>query len=113
MLFDKSALLENFDDDEEFAQSILADALTEIPKELEKLQAVCAGDDIMAIQHHAHTIKGMAANLCTPELRDICLKLETAAKGGDLESALALLSELEQIARMTQEAISHSINGTA
>jgi hypothetical protein len=47
----------------------------------------------------------MAANLCTPALHEICLQIESAAKGGELESARALLSELEQTTKTTLEAI--------
>ena len=104
-LFDRAQLLENFDNDEEFAKSILDDAGTEIPKEVEGLKALCKGEDLEAIRRSAHTIKGMAANLCTPALHEICFKIESAAKDGDLESARALLSELEQTTKATLEAI--------
>jgi len=104
-LFDRVQLLENFDNDEEFAESILNDAGTEISKEVERLKALCAGEDLVAIRMNAHTIKGMAANLCTPALCEICFKIETVAKNGDLESARALLPELEQTAKNTLVAI--------
>lgn len=105
MLFDRAELLEHFDGDEEFIKSILEDALTEIPKEVEALKNLCAGDDPEAIRHLAHTIKGMAANLCTEELRDLALQIETAAKNNDPLSARSLLSKLEQTTSMTIEAI--------
>jgi hypothetical protein len=38
-------------------------------------------------------------------LWEICFKVETAAKDGDLESARSLLPELEQTAKNTLEAI--------
>ncbi|MEI6703286.1 MAG: Hpt domain-containing protein [Deltaproteobacteria bacterium] len=104
-LFDRKQLLENFDNDEEFAESILNDAGTEIAKEVERLKALCVGEDLAAISMNAHTIKGMAANLCTPALWEICFKVETAAKDGDLESARSLLPELEQTAKNTLEVI--------
>jgi signal transduction histidine kinase/DNA-binding response OmpR family regulator len=104
-LFNKAELLEHFDGDEEFATSILLDASTEIPKEVEKLKQCCKSEDPQMIRLQAHTIKGMAANLCTPALVEIALKIETAAKEGDLKPALDSLPELEQTARMTLEAI--------
>ncbi len=105
LLFDKAELLYNFDGDVDFAQSILQDALTEIPKYVESLQECCQGEDMQAIRFQAHTIKGIAANLCTPALRDIAYKMETASKNGDVASARELLPQLEQTARMTIEAI--------
>jgi CheY-like chemotaxis protein len=104
-LFNKAELLDNFDGDVDIAKSILNDALTEIPKNVETLQELCKGEDIQAIRLQAHNIKGMAANLFTPALRDIAFKIETAAKNGDVASVREFLPELEQTARMTIEAI--------
>jgi CheY-like chemotaxis protein len=105
ILFDKVQLLENFDGDEDFAKSILEDAVKEIPKDVEELKALCEGEDLQAIRILAHTIKGMAANLCTPALWALASKIETAAKESDPESARKLFPELQQTARMTLEEI--------
>ena len=105
LLFDEAALLDNFDGDMDITRSILEDALTEIPKDIGKLQEHCQREDMQVIRLQAHTIKGMAANLCTPALRDIAYKIETAAKNGDMVSVRELLPELEQTTRMTIEAI--------
>jgi len=108
-LFDKAELLDHFDGDEEFAQSILVEAIKEIPEDLGNLQELCKGEDAQAIRLLAHTLKGMAANLCTPALREISYKIETAAKDGDLKCARELLPELENIARMTMEAVANEL----
>jgi HPt (histidine-containing phosphotransfer) domain-containing protein len=100
-LFDRAELLDNFDGDEELVQSLSDDAVTEIPKEVEKLQAAYGEGNCKAIHLQAHTIKGMSANLCTPALRDIAAKIETAAKEGDMDSVRLLLPELEQTAYQT------------
>jgi CheY-like chemotaxis protein len=105
LLFDKAALLDNLDGDEETAQSILEIALTQIPKDVEKLQTSCQGENQQTILLHAHTIKGVAANICTPALRAIAYKMETAAKNGDLSTVRDLMTELELTAGMTIEAI--------
>ncbi|MEI7637400.1 MAG: ATP-binding protein [Syntrophus sp. (in: bacteria)] len=105
LLFDKAELLDNLDGDVDTSQSILDAALTEIPKDVEMLREYYEKEDIQKIRFKAHTIKGMAANLCTPALRDIAYKIETAAKNGDMASAREMLPELEQTTRMTIEAI--------
>lgn len=105
LLFDEAELLANFDGDADVAQSIRDAALTEIPKEFDRLKDVCGGEDIQAIRRQAHNIKGMAANLCLPALRDIAYQMETAAKNGDGVSAKGLLPALEQTTRLTIEAI--------
>ena len=43
LLFDEATLLDNFDGDMDIAQSILKDALTEIPKHVEMLQELLPG----------------------------------------------------------------------
>ncbi|NTV49661.1 MAG: response regulator [Geobacteraceae bacterium] len=105
-LFNGSELLENFDGDRDFARSILDDALQEIPEEIEKLKELAAGTDMHSIRHQAHSMKGLAANICAPALRKICFKIETAAKDGDVESARRLLLELERIGLLTIEDVS-------
>ena len=102
-LFDEAELLENFDDDRDFAKSILSDALSEIPKELDRLIESCAKEQCAAISDHAHTIKGMAGNLFTPALRDIAFNIEKAAKAGDLQLVRGLMPEMEQTVRLTLE----------
>ncbi|MDD2366538.1 MAG: Hpt domain-containing protein [Desulfuromonadaceae bacterium] len=104
-LFDRAELLENLDGDAEFADSILGDAQVEIPKDVAQLKALCSGEELHSIRVCAHTIKGMASNLCAPALRDAAFAIEGAARDGDLEGARAALSELEKIAVMTVEAI--------
>lgn len=104
-LFDKTELLVNLDDDGELVQSILDEAATEIPNDIEKLRDACGSGDPQSVRIRAHTIKGMAANLCTPALRDVCMKIENAGRDGDMEAARGLLPELEHTARLTLEAI--------
>ena len=104
-LFDKAELLDRFDGDEEFADSILEEALIEIPKYSAKLRECCDAGDLQSIRLEAHTIKGMAANLCTSSLRDIAYKIEEAGREGELEVARSHLAELEETALKTAEAI--------
>ena len=105
LLFDEAELLDNLDCDVDIARSILNDALTEIPSVVNELRELSKGENSQAIRIKAHDIKGMAANLRTPALREIAYKIETAAKNGDVASAKALLPELEQTTRITLEAI--------
>lgn len=104
-LFNKPELLDNFDGDEPFAQSILDEAIAEIPKSFELLRSACLDGNLSEISLQAHTMKGMAANLCASALRESACKIEAAARQGDQESARTLLAELEQTARKTVEAI--------
>lgn len=106
LLFDSGELLENFGGDRDFTQSILSDALLEIPQDIAKLKELAAGEDMQRIRLHAHTMKGLAANICAPALRKICLEIETAAKDGDVKFVRELLPDLERVSLMTQAAVS-------
>lgn len=105
MLFDKEQLLEDIGGDDELVNKVLDCAALEIPKEVEKLGVFCAGSDTEAIRIQAHGIKSIAADLYAEDLRESCAKVEAAGKAGNLHNARALLTELEQVARVTVEAL--------
>jgi PAS domain S-box-containing protein len=105
VLFDKPQLLANLDEDGAFIDSLLDDALREIAKSVTELQQSCAGGDVQEIRLQAHTIKGMAAYLCTPLLREIALKIELAGAAGDLKAAREMLPDLERLSLQTVAAI--------
>ena len=105
LLFDEEDLLERFDNDTEFAQSILEESLNEIPRLIEELQRYCQDGDCSSIRNQAHTLKGMAANLSTPRLQEIAMRMEIAAHDGQLATAVDLLSEMEHVAKRTVDTI--------
>jgi CheY-like chemotaxis protein/HPt (histidine-containing phosphotransfer) domain-containing protein len=109
LLFDEADLLDRLDNDHAFVQMILKESLQELPKLLQELRELCHGDNSATIRRQAHTMKGLAANISTPALQGICLKIETAAKDGDVESARWLLPELEQTTLKTMEAVNKEI----
>jgi len=105
LLFDEADLLERFDDDTEFAQSILEESLKEIPRLIEELQRYCRDGNCSSIRNQAHTLKGMAANLSTPRLQEVALRMEHAAHDGQLAMIVDLLPEMEHVAYETVNTI--------
>ena len=105
LFFDEVELLNTFEGDRDFAESILDDALQELPDDIITLNELAMGDDTQAIRHQAHTMKGLAANISAPALREICFQIEEAAANGSLESVRKLLPEMDRIIFMTVEAI--------
>ncbi|HIJ86194.1 MAG TPA: response regulator [Desulfuromonadales bacterium] len=104
-LFDEADILSRMDDDRDFVRMILDESREELPKQLAELRELCGGSDAQAIRGHAHTLKGMAANISTGALRDVAARMEAAAKEDDLETARGLLPELERTVALTIEAI--------
>ncbi|MDD2900251.1 MAG: ATP-binding protein [Desulfuromonadaceae bacterium] len=104
-LFDEADLLDRMDNDRDFVRMILSESTKELAKQLEEIRELCRGDDLIAIHHIAHTMKGMAANISASALSDMAYKIETTAKNGDLTSVRDLFPELEQTMLMTMQAI--------
>jgi HPt (histidine-containing phosphotransfer) domain-containing protein len=109
ILFDEAELLDNFGGERDFAESILEDSLQELPGEINTLTELAKGEDAEAIRHQAHTLKGIAATMCAPVLREICFKIETAAHEENIESVRQMLPELEQTVLKTEAAIRNRV----
>jgi PAS domain S-box-containing protein len=108
LLFDAVQLLDNLGGDRDFAQSILTEAVEEIPQDIKKLKELAAGSDTHNIRLQAHTMMGVAANICAAALQKICLEIETAAKDGDVERVQELLPEMERTAVVTIDSVRES-----
>lgn len=109
ILFDEEELLDNFGGERDFAESILEESLQELPGEMKTLCELAEGCDAVAVQHQAHTLKGVAATICAHSLREICYSIEQAAHASDLITVRNLLPELEQALLKTDAAIRNRI----
>jgi PAS domain S-box-containing protein len=94
-VFHESELLERLMDDRDLARTIVAGFLDNIPVQVSKLKEFLSGGDAPGAQRQAHTIKGAAANLGAPALRDVALELEQIGKAGRMGDALDVLPRLE------------------
>ena len=75
----------------ELADLFLADA----PARLHAIRAAVAQADAQRLREASHGIKGSASNLGARRLAGVCLKIETAARQGDLTAAAHLLDRLD------------------
>jgi HPt (histidine-containing phosphotransfer) domain-containing protein len=98
-------MLVRMENDQDFVRMILDESLRELPQQLEELRALCRGEDAVSLRRQAHSMKGVAGNISAPVLRDICYRVETAAKANDIQTAQELLPELERAVQLTIEAI--------
>ena len=105
LLFNKSEILERLDNDLDFVTEIVDEALENLLGQLNEVRELCQGNDTDTLRRVAHTIKGVAANISTDDLRDIACRIEAAAKDEDMESARKLLPELDRTFRLTAETI--------
>lgn len=98
-------ILDRIDNDRKFVKMILEESLVEVQKHLDRLIELCGDDDIIAIRHQTHIIKGIAANLSTELLRDLAEEMENTAKNDDLQHVRQLLPQMEQTVHDTIAAI--------
>ncbi|GLW34109.1 PAS domain-containing hybrid sensor histidine kinase/response regulator [Actinoplanes regularis] len=75
------------------------------PALLDEILDALAHDDLDAVQHSAHQLKGVAANLGVTTLAETCERVEDAARSGDLDQTVAAVTELRTPLRATLVAV--------
>ena len=78
------------------ADELIAEFLEDTPHELGSLAGALASGDIGAVNLHAHTIKGSAANVGGTVLRSVAFDVEKAARAGDMHGAASFAARLER-----------------
>jgi HPt (histidine-containing phosphotransfer) domain-containing protein len=92
---DFEEMLERFEGDREFVNEIYAISRQDLPLRLEELHRCLERQDRESAQREAHTIKGIAANICANPSRTTAEALEKELGGGSSEQFTRLLAELE------------------
>ena len=97
-------------DDEELAGMVIVRFLDDIPQRIEALRGHIKAGTASSAERQAHTIKGASATCGGEALRAVALKMEEAARAGDMKSVAALLPELEMQFIRLKEAMTGFIN---
>jgi two-component system sensor histidine kinase/response regulator len=92
--FDRTALLERVEGDEELLAEIVRLFLDELPRALEELKVAGKLDDLKALGRAAHKLRGALGNLCAAPATAAALKLEQSADGDDTPAARRELARL-------------------
>ncbi len=95
-IFDRQALLENLEGDEELFRELIDIFLATIPSDIESLKQALSKKDSVQARRYAHSIKGVSGNIKAKTLSSIALNIEMAAKEGDIEKALSLVPDIEE-----------------
>jgi len=95
-IFNKNALLERVDGDEELAQGLLSIFLEHTPLQIADLHEALEAGDASRLQGQAHSLKGAAASISAEVLKEVTGDLEQAGKTGELAQAQLLLTQLLQ-----------------
>lgn len=98
-------MLERLEGDEDLAQAVLVEFLSELPKRIEQLRSSLAAGDLDSSERQAHAIRGAAASIGGDALREVARIMERAASGGGLDTARGSLDHLEEQVERLKEAI--------
>jgi len=94
-IFDRHALKELLDDDEDLFKEIIEDFMNDLPLQLNKLKEALAENNVKIVRQKAHTIKGASSSIRAWAIHNLALTLENAAKKENLAKVRALVEKLE------------------
>ncbi|WP_328467804.1 PAS domain S-box protein [Actinoplanes sp. NBC_00393] len=84
---------------------LLSALSAKIPEHLDRIIHALAFDDADALRNEAHQLKGIMANLGAGAATDACGRLETDARAGDLDAAVASLAHARPLIALTRTAV--------
>ena len=97
-VFDYQKFLNTIGGDNSLAREIIEVSFTNISDLIEKLKHAWDMKDASSIKLHAHSIKGVCANISAKSLSDAALQIEIAQKNGtDIDPLLKMLDQKSEI----------------
>lgn len=94
LVWDKEALLERIDNDEEMLEELIEDFNDCIDEMLEELESVLQNSDWETVERQAHTIKGMLANIGADYAKETAFKIEDIARSDTPSKSCDFINEL-------------------
>ena len=95
-MFNRAVLEERMMDDADLVRKVVDAFLSDIPRQIDMLKGALDAGDSRAVERHAHSIKGAAANVSAEALRTVALTVEQAGTAGDMEAARSLAPRIER-----------------
>ena len=104
VVFDEQVVAGMVGDDPDLIRDIVVAYLDELPGMQAALEVAQAGGVAERVVFHAHSIKGVAANLGAGRARQAAADLEAAGRAADLDRCAALGPRLkDELAELTRE----------
>ncbi|WP_076587321.1 response regulator [Vibrio ostreicida] len=92
--WEKEKLIERLGGNQEFVDTVFDEVKAVTPKLISQLSSAIDEADFDAITLHAHTLKGMAGNICATKIEQIAFDIELFAKNSDINSIQSTYSQL-------------------
>lgn len=94
-IFNREEFLERVLDDEDLAETIIAEFLADMPAQIKTMRSYIEQNKSEQAGAQAHKIKGAAGNISAKALQEISRLMEEAAKEADLETLNHLMPQIE------------------
>ncbi len=95
-VFRQKELVDRLSGDQALARTIVTGFLSDAPRQLQKLKQLIEQGDAKGASAQAHTLKGAAATVSAPSLRELIIQIQQAVIDGELSRAAALLGSVEK-----------------
>lgn len=79
----------------DLAERLLASFEKRFPLELIEIENCLAEGDVPRLLQLTHQLKGASANISAPRLQKLMQRMESAARGGQLDAVSEMLSQLQ------------------
>ena len=109
--FDRAALLDRVEGDEELLVEMVQLYVEDAPRALKTMRSALQQGDLHALERAAHSVKGSSANLAANPAADAAQRLEQDARRGDRAAAEASLAALESVMGQLLPALAESRSG--
>jgi CheY-like chemotaxis protein/HPt (histidine-containing phosphotransfer) domain-containing protein len=107
-VFDRDGLMNRVMNDWDLMKQVTECFILETPRQIAALREYLESGDVEGARRQAHALRGAAANVGGESLRAVATAMETAAKGGDLVTVKALLTDLQVQFEALREAMGGS-----
>ncbi|MBZ5536608.1 MAG: response regulator [Acidobacteriia bacterium] len=106
--FNASLMLSRLGGDAKLLRVLIQSFLADSPKMISEMKKALTRGDHGALATMAHTLKGSVANFGVMEIVESALKLELAARRGDLEEARIIYPNLEKVVARFEETLARA-----
>lgn len=105
VVFNQEQLLASCGEDDELATQVAMVFLTDIPRQLDNLDAAITGGEAKVAERVMHSIKGAAATVGGDRLRSCAFECEQLAHAGQLDELAGRLPEIRSLFTALRDAL--------
>jgi len=114
-LIDFAKMLDRFDHDQELIREVMTVFVAETPERARRIEDAAARGDMEGLVRLAHSLKGVCGTIHAEPLRELCYRVEMAARAGEAqvtaELAPQLLAMLGELAETLEKAARGALPG--